>query len=151
MAVFNGARAKIYVDNVLVAIFDNCSYSVNIGTEDVFILGRYSASEITPVSYEVVTVNCSGFRVIGNGAHVLPKFPKLQDLLNLESVTLSMVDRQADAGDEPVMTVVGCVPISYNTGAAAKSNSKIQISYKGLRASDEEGAQDEGDGTILPS
>jgi len=148
--VFTGARAKVYVDNVLVGLFDSCSYSVNIGTEAIHLLGRYSPDEITVTSYEAVTVNCSGFRLIGNGGHVLPKVPKLQDLLNLEYVTLSMTDRKAAASSEPIMTVVGCVPVSYATGANAKATSRIQVTYIGTRAADEDGAQDEGDAVTLP-
>ena len=147
--VFTGARAKLYVDNVLVGIFDSCTYAVNIGAEPVHILGRFGPAEITPTSYEAVAANCSGFRIIGNGGHVLPKVPKLQDLLQLETVTLTMVDRQSNSND-PVMTVQGCIPINYSTGANAKANSRIQITYLGLSASDEQGAQDEGDAVNLP-
>lgn len=148
--VMTGARAKLYIDNVLVGIFDSCSYSVNIGTEAIHLLGRYSPDEITVTSYEAVTVNCSGFRLIGNGGHILPKVPKLQDLLNLEYVTLSMTDRKAPASSEPIMTVVGCVPASYATGANAKATSRIQVTYIGTRAADESGAQDEASAVTLP-
>lgn len=148
--VFTGARAKVYVDNVLVGIFDSCTYSVNIGSEAIHLLGAYSASEIAQTSYEAVTINCSGFRLIGNGGHVLPKVPKLQDLLNLETVTLAMVDRQADANAEPVMVAHNCIPVSYGTGAAAKSTSRIQITYIGTHLRDESGPQDEADAVRLP-
>lgn len=146
--VFTGARAIVKVDNVPVGIFDSCSYSVNIGAEAIHILGRYSPAEITQTSYEAVTVNCSGFRIIGNGGHVLPKMPKLQDLLNLENVTLSMVDRQDTK--TPIMDVKNCIPTSYSTSANAKATSRIQITYLGTHASDESGAQDEGGGVNLP-
>ena len=148
--VFTGARAKVYVDNVLVGIFDSCSYAVNIGAEAIHILGRYSPAEITQTSYEAVTANCSGFRLIGNGGHVLPKMPKLQDLLNLESITLAMIDRQGAANDPPILVVQNCLPINYSTGANAKSTSRIQITYMGTHASDESGAQDEGGAVNLP-
>lgn len=149
--VFTGARAKVYVDNVLVGIFDSCSYAVNIGAEPIHILGRYSAAEITQTSYEAVTVNCSGFRIIGNGGHVLPKVPKLQDLLQLETVTLAMTDRQeSDPKKALIMTVQNCIPISYNNGANAKATSRIQISYLGTHAFDESGEQDEADAVQLP-
>jgi len=148
--VFTGARAKVYVDNQLVGIFDSCSYSVNVGAEPIHVLGRYSPAEIAQTSYEAVTVNCSGFRLIGNGGHVLPKVPKLQDLLQLESVTLTMLDRQADASAEPIMTVLNCIPVSYATGANAKATSRIQVTYVGTHASDESGPQDEGDAVNLP-
>jgi len=147
---FTGARAKVYVDNVLVGMFDSCTYSVNIGSEAIHTLGRYSPQEITQTSYEAVTVNCSGFRLIGNGGHILPKVPKLQDLLDLEGVTLSMVDRQSDANAEPIMTVVNCLPVNYSTGANAKATSRIQVTYIGTHASDESGAQDEGGAVTLP-
>lgn len=147
--VFTGARAKVFVDNVLVGIFDSCSYAVNIGAEPIHVLGRYSPAEITQTSYEAVSVNCSGFRIIGNGGHVLPKVPKLQDLLQLEYVTLSMVDRQA-TDNQPIMTVQNCIPVNYATGANAKSTSRIQITYIGTHASDEAGDQDEGDAVNLP-
>ena len=148
--VFTGSRAKVYVDNVLVGVFDSCSYAVNVGAEPIFLLGRFSAAEIAPTSYEAVTVNCSGFRLIGNGGHVLPKMPKLQDLLNLEGITLSVVDRQGAAGNEPIMVVQNCIPVNYSTGANAKATSRIQISYLGTHAYDESGAQDEGDAVNLP-
>lgn len=148
--VFTGARAKVYVDNVLVGIFDSCTYAVNVGAEPIHILGRFSPAEITQTSYEAVSVNCSGFRIIGNGGHVLPKMPKLQDLLQLEGVTLAMVDRQGDVNAEPVMTVQNCIPVNYSTGANAKATSRIQITYLGTHASDEAGAQDEGSAVNLP-
>ncbi len=147
--VFTGSRAKVYCDNVLVGIFDSCSYAVNIGAEAIHILGRYSPAEITQTSYEAVTVNCSGFRIIGNGGHVLPKVPKLQDLLNLETITLAMLDRQ-DQSNTPVMIVQNCIPINYSTGANGKATSRIQITYMGTHASDESGAQDEGGAVNLP-
>jgi hypothetical protein len=143
-----GFRVKCFIDNVLVGIFENCSYNVNIGTEPVYLLGRFSAAEIVPTSYEVVTVNCSGFRLIGNGAHKLPKVPKLQDLLNFESITLSVVDRQNPGIS--ILTVQNCVPNTYASGYAAKALSRVQITYQGTVASDESGPQDEGDGVNLP-
>jgi len=150
--IFTGARAKVFVDNVLVAIYDNCSYQVQVGVQPAFLLGRYSAAEITQTSYEVVSVNCSGFRIIGNGGHVLPKFPKLQDLLNLQYITLTMTDRQAGASAKPILTVENCVPVSYGTGASAKSNSRINISYLGTVASDEDGNNTESAGAVnLPA
>ena len=148
--VFTGARAKVYVDNVLVGIFDSCSYTVNVGAEAVHILGRYGAAEIVQTSYEAVSVNCSGFRIIGQGAHILPKFPKLQDLLNLETVTLAMIDREADANSDPVMTVQNCLPINYSTGVNAKATSRLQVTYLGTHISDESGDQSEGGAVSLP-
>jgi len=140
--VFTGARAKLYVDDVLVGLFDSCTYAVNIGAEPIHILGRFAPVEITPTSYEAVTINCSGFRVIGNGGHILPKVPKLQDLLNLETVTLALVDRQ-DSGGNPIMVAQNCIPVNYSTGANAKATSRIQVTYLSTHIFDEDGEQDE--------
>lgn len=158
--VMVGARAIVYVDNVPVGIFDSVDYSVNIGSEAIHILGRYSPAEITPVSYESVTVSCSGFRLIGQGGHVLPKMPKLQDLLNLETVTIAVLDRQkttvkdgkVEAGqNDPILVVKNCVPVSYATGYSAKSTSRIRVTYHGTVARDESADQAEaGVSTNLP-
>lgn len=145
--VLTGPRAVVSVDNQIVGIFESCTYGANIGTEPIHILGRHSASEIANTSYEAVSVNCSGFRVVGNGAHVLPKFPKLQDLINLTSVTISIRDRQTG---ELIMTAIGCVPTSYSTGVNARATSRVQISYLGLRVHDESGDQEESGAADLP-
>jgi hypothetical protein len=146
--VMVGARARVYVDNVLVGIFDSVDYSVNVGAEPIHLLGRYGAAEITPTSYEAVSLNCSGFRIIGNGGHILPKMPKLQDLLNLESVTLSVSDRQDP--DTPILIAKNCIPTSYSTGYSAKATSRVRVSYLGTVASDESGDQSEAGAVDLP-
>lgn len=149
-----GARAKVFVDDVLVGLFDSCSYAVNVGAEPIHILGRYSASEIAQTSYEAVTVNCSGFRLVGNGGHLLPKMPQLQDLLQLEGIRISITDRQSNEKGSPqeIMNVINCVPISYSTGYQARATSRIQITYLGTIASDESGEQVESPNAAdLPS
>ena len=146
--VLTGARAKVFVDDVLVAIYESCSYGANIGVEPIHTLGRFSAHEITPTSYEAVVVNCSGFRIVGNGVHTLPKVPKVQDLLNLENVKLSVSDRRTG---ENIMTVVGCVGNAYNSNLQARATTRVQVTYTGTILSDEDGGQSEGqDAVELP-
>jgi hypothetical protein len=145
--VMVGARAKVYVNNQLVGIYETCTYNMNIGTEPIHLLGRYSPDEITPTSYEAVTLTCGGFRVVGQGPHVLPAVPKLQDLLNLEAVTIAVVDRQSG---QSILTAIGCVPNSYNGNHNARATSRVSITYTGLRISDESGAQDENGAVSLP-
>lgn len=143
-----GGRAVVSVDNKVVGIFESCTYGANISVEPIHLLGRYGPAEITQTAYEAIAINCSGFRVIGNGAHTLPKFPKLQDLLNLGPVTISIRDRQTG---ELIMTAVGCIPTSYNTGVNARQTSRIQVTYTGTKLVDEAGDQDEGgSATNLP-
>lgn len=145
--VMVGARAKVYVDNALVGIYETCTYNMNIGTEPIHLLGRYSPDEITPTSYEAVTINCSGFRVVGQGPHVLPKVPKLQDLLTLEAVTIAVVDRQTG---KTILTAIGCIPNSFNGNHNARATSRVTVNYTGLRLSDESGDQDENGAVSLP-
>jgi len=143
--VVTGARAKVYIDNVLVGIFESCSVSNSHGVEAIHLLGRYTPDEIAITSKEAVNVSCSGFRVVGKGKHILPKVPKIQDLLDFEPFTMTIVDRQTR---ETIETILGCVPTTDNTNYNAKATSRININYIGIRASDESGAQDEGTGAV---
>lgn len=143
-----GSRAKVFVDNQLVGIFESCTVANSTGTEAIHILGRYTPDEIAITSKEAVNVTCAGFRVVGNGKHVLPKVPKVQDLMGFSPFTITVVDRQTG---QTMETILGCVPSSDNTNYNAKATSRVNITYLGIRASDESGAQDEGTGaTSLP-
>lgn len=139
----SGHRAKIFVDNQLVGLYDSVSYGENIGMEPVFILGRTSAAEIVELSYEAIQVDCSGFRIIGEGVHRLPRFPKLQDILGLGEITLAVTDRESG---ETVATIIGCKPMRNGQGHNAKQTSRIQVSYMGLILSDEDGDSQEAAG-----
>ena len=145
--VVTGGRAKVYVDNQLVGIFESCTVSEAIGTEPIHILGKFGPDEIAITSQEAVNISCSGFRVVGNGVHVLPKKPKVQDLLNFEPFTITVVDRQTG---ETMKTVLGCVPNNNNENFNARATSRVNINYIGLLASDESGAQGEADAVSLP-
>ena len=142
-----GARAKVYVDNQLVGIFESCTLTNATGTEAIHLLGKYGPDEIVITSQEAVNINCSGFRLAGNGKHVLPKVPKVQDLLNFEPFTIAIVDRQTG---QTLETVLGCVPNGNNTNYNAKATSRVNITYIGLLNSDESGNQGEGDAVSLP-
>lgn len=141
--VVTGSRAKVYIDNVLVGIFESCSVSNSTGVEAIHLLGRFTPDEIAITSREAVNVSCAGFRVVGQGKTVLPKVPKIQDLISFQPFTLTIVDRQTGATME---TILGCVPTTDNTNYNAKATSRININYMGIRASDEAGAQDESGG-----
>ena len=143
-----GARAIVKVDGAVVGVFDSCQYGASIGTEPVHILGRYSPDEISITSYEAVQVSCSGFRIIDQGVHVLPKAPKIQDLLQFQRVQLEIEDRQTGSN---IMIVKNCVPSNWGEGQQAKGTTRFNISYIGTVLSDESGDQDENEGaTALP-
>jgi len=143
--VVTGARAKVYIDNVLVGIFESVSVSNSTGVEAIHLLGRYTPDEIAITSKEAVNITASGFRVVGNGKTVLPKVPKIQDLLGFNPFTMAIVDRQTG---QTMETILGVVPTTDNTNYNAKATSRININYMGIRASDEAGAQDEGAGAV---
>lgn len=145
---FSGAMAVIYVDSKPVGLFDSCTYNVNHGAEPVFTCGRSSPHEIAITSQEAVSVQCSGFRIIGQGAHVLPKAPKLQDLLSLENITLTVKDRSTGTN---MIIVKNCKVVGHSGGVNAKQISRISVSYLGTSFEDESGAQDEAAGAaVLP-
>jgi hypothetical protein len=145
--VFTGPRAIVRVNNQIVGLFESVTYTVNLGNEAIHILGRFSPAEIAITSYEAVSATCSGFRVIDQGVHVLPAFPKQQDLLNLDEITLTIVDRQTGQNK---MILSGCKPTSYNTGDNAKAVSKVSITYIGVKVEDENGSQQEINAADLP-
>ena len=138
-----GARAIVKVDGTVVGLFESCTYGVNIGTEPIHILGKFGPDEIVPTSYEAVTINCNGFRVINQGPHGLPKMPKIQDLVRLGPVEITITDRQEK--DKVIMRASGCIPTSYSTGVNARATSRISVTYIGVKISDESGDQNEAD------
>jgi hypothetical protein len=144
-----GARAKVYVNNQLVGIFESCTVANTTGTEAIHLLGRYTPDEIAITSREAVNVTCAGFRVVGFGITTLPAVPTVQNLISFEPFTITVVDRQTG---NTIETILGCVPTSSNVNYNAKATSRVNISYMGIRSSDEAGDQDESAGAAsLPS
>lgn len=145
--VVTGGRAKVYVDNQLVGIFESITINNSLGTEAIHLLGRYGPDEIAITSQEAVAISCSGWRTVGAGKHTLPKYPKVQDLLNFEPFTITIVDRQTG---EVMETILGVVPNTNNTNYNARATSRVNINYIGILASDESGAQSEAGAVSLP-
>jgi len=138
-----GARAKVKVNGQYVGVFDSCQYGGTVGAEAIHTLGRYSPAEISINSYEAVQASCSGFRIIDQGVHILPAAPKLQDLLNFESIQLEVEDRQSG---KTIAIIKNCVPTNWSENQQAKGTTRFNISYLGTVLSDESGDQDESAG-----
>lgn len=149
--VITGGRSVVSIDNgsgpVVIGIFDSCSISESISSEDIHLLGRFSATEVTLVSYNVVNVQCSGFRVYGFGVKALGKFPTLNALLGLGPVTITVADRLNPTG-APMATIIGCLPDSNSNNFQTRATSKINISYKGLAVTDESAPNDSEAGAV---
>jgi hypothetical protein len=145
-----GGRTFVTVDGTVVGVFDSCTINEGLTLEDIHILGKYGADEIVVTSYNAVTVSCTGFRIYGNGVKVLPKFPTVNDLLLLGTVTLSVQDRQNLKGN-PIATVINAVPETNSENFNARATSKINISYRGTLLVDETTPNDgENGATSLP-
>lgn len=141
-----GGRAELFLPNqdgtlVLAGVFDTVSRQKGLGVEAIHTLGQYSAREIAITSYNEVTVSCSGFRVVGAGTTVLGKFPTLGELLNYQSVTIKVVDRQT--GDT-LLVVTGAVPTSDSENYSARATTKTSLSYTGIAAFDESSTDSSG-------
>jgi len=149
--VITGGRSVVSIDDgsgpVVIGIFDSCSISESISSEDIHILGRYGATEITLVSYNSVSVQCSGFRVYGHGVKILGKFPTLNQLLGLGPITLTVGDRENSTG-APMATVINCLPDTNSNNFQSRATSKINISYKGTAVSDENSVGDGESGSV---
>jgi len=145
-----GGRTFVTVDGTVVGVFDSCTINEGLTLEDIHILGKYGADEIVATSYNAITVSCTGFRIYGNGVKVLPKFPTVNDLLLLGTVTLSVQDRQNLKGN-PIATIINCVPETNSENFNARATSKINISYRGTLLVDESAPNDgENGATSLP-
>lgn len=149
--VITGGRSVVSLDDgsgpVVIGIFDSCSVSESISSEDIHLLGRYSPSEITLTSYNAVSVQCSGFRVYGHGVKILGKFPTLNQLLGLGPVTLTVADRENPTG-APMATIINCLPDTNSNSFQSRATSKINISYKGTSMSDESSVGDGESGAV---
>src|ERR1019366_3376526 len=139
--VITGGRTVVSITGptggpVVIGIFDSCSVSESISSEDIHILGRYSPSEITLTSYNAVNVQCTGFRVYGFGVKALGQFPTLNQLLGLGSITLTVGDRENPTGPA-LATIINCLPDTNSNSFQSRATSKVNISYKGTMMVDE--------------
>ena len=144
-----GGRAELFLPDatgnlILAGVFDTVSRGKGLGTEAIHTLGQYSAREIAITSYNEVTVNCSGFRVLNHGTTVIGNFPTLAELLNYNAVTIKVVDRQTGS---TLLVVTGAVPTSDNENYSSRATTKTSISYTGIAAFDEETTDPSGNVT----
>lgn len=135
-----GGRALLYLPDstgnlVLAGVFDTVSRNKGLSTEAIHTLGQFSAREIAITAYSEITVNCSGFRILGKGSTVLGKFPRLADLINYQGVVIKVIDRQSG---KTLLVVTGAVPTAESENYSARATTKTSISYTGIAAFDEE-------------
>lgn len=144
--VMSGARAKVGFydpttgETKIVGLFSNVSYGVTYDVQPAYILGSFSAVEIDYTAVEIVTITCSGFRVVGHGWHKEGRLPRVQDLLLHEYLEMTVIDRQQEAlGGEPRIAKIRNVrPTSASGGFAARQLSESTHTFVGLLVDDED-------------
>lgn len=139
--IMHGARALVQIldpntnQPVTVGIFNNFSYGVNYDVQPAFILGRFSAAELAYTAMEPCQISAGAWRVIGHGAHVTAKLPKLADLLRHEYLEIQVVDRQTG---RPIAKIHSVRPSGMSTNLTARQLEEMTCTYVGLLVDDED-------------
>ena len=144
----NGARARVFINGVLIGLATDCSWSSAYGMEPVFTLGKYEAQEIVPTSAEPIEVTLNGMRVVQSGPHkgfdgnvdTSIMVPVLAELLNNKDMTILIEDRQIPAGQTKapvIMTVYQCRSKGHSSQVSAKGLMTLSMTFIGIRSTDE--------------
>lgn len=131
-----GARAILNVGGTPMGTFSTFSYSYALDVEHIYTLGAFSAQEIVYTAQGPVACQATGWRAIEQGPHVQGKVPKLQDLLNHQYITLTVLDRQTN---KIIGKVENVRPTGYSTQVSARQAEEVSVSFTGTIVSDESG------------
>lgn len=144
--MMHGARAKVAIyDPVIgatriVGIFNSFSYAVTHDVQPAFILGRFSAAELTTTAVEPVNITAGGWRVVNHGPYIEARLTPLRNLLFQQYLTLTVIDRQTKLN---VGTIRGCLPTGYSATLTARQLMEGTHTYLGLLMDDESTQQAE--------
>lgn len=137
-----GSRAVLAINGKIAGVFSNVSYSVNYGLEPIYTLGKYSGQELVYTSMDVINIVVSGFRVLDNGPYVIASVPRLQDLLNHEDISVTLIDRQTG---KQTVNILGVRSGGWDQDAAARGLHNLTVRMTGLTLSDESDASPQDD------
>ncbi len=143
--VFSGARAKVRIMDRntgkprVVGIFSTISWSLRYTVEPIYTLGNFGPVALQYTSMEPVSIQASGWRFIGHGAHVEANIPRLQDLLDHQYIEMDVVDRQAEATGQGVRMARfrSVKPVGYSTTVNARGLEEVSVEFTALRVDDE--------------
>lgn len=143
--VMHGARAKVGIVDPqtgivnIIGIWNNFSYQLSYDVQPSFILGRFSAAELTTTGVEPVAITAQGWRVVDHGPFQDGRLTNLKDLLFQEYLVLTVYDRQVAAGQQPraIATIRGCLPTGTSSTLSAKQLQESSNTYLGLLMDDE--------------
>jgi hypothetical protein len=163
-SVFHGARAILKINGQTVGVFSQCSYGVSYDNTPVYVLGRFSPTEIALTGQDPVAVSATGFRTVqdannpgsqyfgpyapgltDNSLGSAINMPKLQDLIDNNDSVITIYDRQTQ---QAVLTVVGVQVVSFQTNITARGLQELSMNFIGIQGWDESGAQSESQGAI---
>lgn len=136
----NGARALVYMtdrntgETFLVGYWNSFGYTVNYDVQPTWILGRYSAAELSTTGVEPVSITAGGWRVVDNGPFKRGRLTNVKDLLTQEYLKLEVVDRQTG---KKIATIENCLPTGTTSTLSAKALTDSNNTYIGLLLDDE--------------
>lgn len=144
----SGARARVLIvdpntdQGRVVGLFTDVSYGLTFDAQPAYILGRYSPAEIDYTAQEPVQVTCSGWRVVGHGAHKDAAVPNLKDLLTHNYIDLAIEDRQTG---RRIAIIRNVRPTGYSTSISARQLETITVTFVGILLDDEDTTNTEAD------
>lgn len=139
--VVSGARAKVWLtdkntgETFLVGIWSSFGYSVQYDVQAAFILGRFSAAELSTTGVEPVSITASGWRVVGAGPYKKARLMNVKDLLTQEYIQLEVIDRQTGL---TIASIENCLPTGTSSTLTSKVLTESTNTYMGLLFSDED-------------
>ena len=153
--IMNGARAMVFLSSPsepspkLVGIFTSISYGLQYDAQPAYTLGAFAPREIDYTAQEPVQIQASGWRVINNGPHIQALIPRLQDLLNHEYLTMTVLDRQTDT---VIATIKDVRPTGFQTPIANRQMVEQSFSFIGRLIGDEtpDSGGDEPGAAVMP-
>jgi hypothetical protein len=144
-----GARAILSINKKIVAFATNVSYRVDVPHSAVAVLGRYSYARHEPIGIDC-SVTCGVVRFTkeggnGNAPDGQSKiYPKLQDILNSDELTIEIVDRKTK---ENLITIHRARMTGRNGSLGARDTLTEGWTFVGVIAEDgDSGPQSESPG-----
>lgn len=146
--VVNGARALVHITDQdgnqnLIGIFNSITYSVVLDVQPAFILGRFSAAELVNTAWEPVNISCGAWRVMNSGPWTTAKQYRLQDLLNADYISFTIVDRQTGS---TIANIQNVRPSGWSTTITNRQLEEMTTTYVGILVDDEDTVNAESPG-----
>ena len=140
----SGARAVFRIGDKKVAFATNVSYTINHEHAPVNVLDKLEVEEYAEIAY-YVSVSASGFRMPGKSPIGEGWMPKLSDILNQGTFTITIVPKTSSGvTTEPILTVLECKCTQRSGSVGARDLATETYDFVGIRAGDEGCAEDPG-------